>query len=176
MIINKKYLSEYSPLPKQYDMTEVLAYVPVAEAVHVIPIIGQDFYNEIQEQIDEDNLSEENATLLVNGGLWRYIAFCSLYEALPFVWTRITEAGIQLGKSDNSDSVSLKDLTLIQSHLKAQINALKQIVIDFLCSHYESYPLFDGEVCPCGCGCKKEITKPEFRDLYTTNRKCGDII
>ena len=159
MIIDKHYLTKYSPLPSNYDVTNLLPYVSTAEKIWVIPVIGYDLYEEINEQVNAPSggtLSEENATLLTEGGLWQYLAYSTLLEGLPFIWTRISEAGIQLGKSDNSDSASLKDLTLIQSHLRNQTEVLKEFTIKWLCNHTDSFPLFDTSVCPdCGCGCNK---------------------
>lgn len=152
MLINKKYLKQYSPLPSNYDVSNLLPYVTTSEKIWVIPVLGIEMYEELMEQVDGNSLSEENATLLTEGGLWQLIAYATLYEALPFIWTRITEAGIQLGKSDNSDSISLRDMVLIQNHLRAQVEVLKEFVVKFICSHTESYPLMDTKVCPeCSC-------------------------
>lgn len=152
MLISKKYLQQYSPLPKNYDITNLLPYVSIAESIWVKNLLGEDLFDEIQNQVDENNLSEENATLLTEGGLWQYLAFATLHEGLPFIWARITEAGIQLGHSDNSDSVDIKDLTIFQQHIRNQVEVLKENVLSFLCNHAMSYPLFDTSQCD-GCGC-----------------------
>ena len=179
MIINREYLKKYGVFPKNYDLTEVMNYVNVAEKLYVIPIIGIDLYNEINEQVNSNTsggtLTPENSTLLTEGCLWQLLSFATAYEALPFIWTRVSEAGIQLGKSDNSDSVSLKDLTLIQQHLQNQINGLRQFVIDWLCSHVDSYSLFDASICPnCNC-CGKTPTKQLFKPIQHTCRRNKDI-
>lgn len=180
MIIDKHFLAQYSPIPSNYDVANILPYVSVAEKIWVIPIIGYDFYMELDEQVNAPSggtLTPENATLLTDGGLWQYLSFSTLLEALPFVWTRLTEAGIQLGKSDNSDSVSLKDLTLIQNHIRNQVEVQKEFVIKYLCSHTESFPLFDTSVCPdCGCGCNKNkggLFSPNPKhSLYKPTKGC----
>lgn len=179
MLINKKYLAQYSPLPVNYDVANLLPYVNVAEKIWIVKTIGQELYDELDEQVKDNTLSEENATLLTEGGLWQYLAFATLHEGLPFIWARITEAGIQVGKSDNSDSVSLKDLTLFQQHIRNQVEVLKDQVIDWLCNHAESFPLFDTcqcKGCGCGCGVDAKLNKPNPQRLvYTTPRKCTNI-
>lgn len=179
MLINKKYLSEYSPLPKNYDVTNLMPYVNVAEKIWLKPIIGYDLYDEIDEQVENNELSEENATLLTDGGLWQYLAFATLYEGLPFIWAKITEAGIQLGKSDNSDSINIKDLTVFQQHLRNQVEVLKEQLIKWLCEHSSSFPLFDTSQCDgCGCGCGTNSTlkhpNPQ-RLVYGLPRRCDKI-
>lgn len=179
MLINKKYLSEYSPLPKNYDVTNLMPYVNVAEKIWVVDLVGIEFYLELSEQVQKNELSEENATLLTEGGLWQYLAYATLYEGLPFIWAKITEAGIQLGKSDNSDSIDIKDLTVFQQHLRNQVEVLKEQLIKWLCTHAESFPLFDTCQCDeCGCGCGKDASlkhpNPQ-RIIYGTPRRCTSI-
>ena len=79
MIINEKYLKQYSPIPVNYNMAEVKNYIPVAEKIWVIPLIGSDLFEEIDEQVKNNTVSEENATLLTEGGLWQYLAFATVY-------------------------------------------------------------------------------------------------
>ena len=62
MIINEKYLKEYSPIPLNYDLSEIRNYIGVAEKIWVVPVLGQDLYDEIQSQVDENKLSDENYT------------------------------------------------------------------------------------------------------------------
>jgi hypothetical protein len=47
MIINEKYFKQYSPIPVNYSMTEIKNYIPVAEKIWLIPIIGYDLYDEL---------------------------------------------------------------------------------------------------------------------------------
>ena len=177
MIINEKYLKQYSPIPLNYNLAEVKNYIGVAEKIWVKPIIGCDLFDEIQEQVDENNISEENATLLTEGGLWQYLAFATVLEALPIIWGHISEVGITKGKSDNSDSLTLKDMTYIQQHIRGQVEVLKDQLKTWLCEHGESFPLLD--CCACGCSCCNnggKLNKPNaYQQLYSTRRKITNL-
>lgn len=174
MIINEKYLKQYSPIPVNYNMAEVKNYIPVAEKIWVIPLIGSDLFEEIDEQVKNNTVSEENATLLTEGGLWQYLAFATVLEALPMIWSHISEVGVTKGKSDNSDSLDLKDMTYVSQHLRNQVEVLKDQLKKWICEHYESFPLAD--VCACGCNsccdhnAKLNKPNPEFL-VYGTPRK-----
>ena len=163
MIINKKYLKQYSPLPQNYDVTEVLNYVDIAERLWVIPVIGQDLYDEIAEQVATNQVSEENATLLVEGGLWQYLSYATVLQGLAFIWTNITSVGITLGKSENADSIDLKSLTYVENSIRRTVETLKDQLLDWLDAHYESFPLYVPRPCGCGgssvgtCGCGVQI-------------------
>lgn len=162
MIINETYFKKYSPIPLNYNMTEVKNYIPVAEKIWVKPLIGAPLFDEIDCQVKENNVSEENATLLTEGGLWQYLAFATVYEALPMIWSHISEVGITKGKSDNSDSLDLKDMTWVTQHLRNQVEVLKEQLKKWICEHYLYYPKADVCACNCSCCCNNDpqLTKP----------------
>ena len=177
MIINKKYIRQYGIFPENYDLTEVMQYVPIAEEIWVAPLIGQELMDELAEQVEEDDISPENATLLTDGQLWRFLSMAVALESLPMLWVNLSQVGLTLGKSDNSESISLKDMTLVQSHLRNQVEVLKESVKRFICSHSDSFPSAD--LCSCGCnGCQSnnKLLKPNPNyQLYSTYRRCSNI-
>lgn len=178
MIINEKYFKQYSPIPLNYNMAEIKNYIPVAEKIWVKPVIGYDLFSEIEEQVKNNEVSEANATLLTEGGLWQYLAFATVYEALPMVWSHISEVGVTKGKSDNSDSLTLKDMTYVGQHLRSQVEVLKDQLKKWLCEHNLSFPKMD--CCSCGCSCcnqgNAKLNPPNpMNEIYSTNRKCTDL-
>ena len=178
MIINKQYLKEYSPLPKNFQMDEVMNYVEVAEKIWVKPLIGDCLFDDIQEQIDEDELSEEYGTLLTKGGLWQYLSYATVLEALPILWANFSQVGITLGKSDNSDSVNLKDMTYIEHHLRNQVEVLKEELIKYLNEYCDNFPLYaSADTCHCSC-CQDKLgmEKPNpNRQMYKPKNRQTDI-
>lgn len=155
ILINSKYLKEYSPITFNCDTTEVKNYIAVATDVWVRPILGEMFTELLEDEIEKNNLSEANATLCVEA-LWPYLAFAVTYEALPFLWVDISNIGITLGKTETSESITLKDLSYVQQHLRTQVEVRKDQLIRWLNDHYEEYPLYI-PICKddtCGCACK----------------------
>lgn len=179
MIINQEYLKQYSPLPKNFQMDEVMNYVEVAEKIWVKPVLGDDLFDDIQEQVDEDDLSEEYGTLLTTGGLWQYLAYATVLEALPILWANFSQVGITLGKSDNSESVNLKDMTYIEQHLRRQVEVLKEELIKFLNDHCDAYPYYStSDTCQCSCCADKMLglkkPNPSYQ-VYKAKNKNVDI-
>ena len=84
MIINKANLSKYSVLPLNYNYDEVMNYIDVAEKIWILPVLGYDWYEEIEYQVKNNSVSEENATALVEA-IWPYLGFAIVYEALPSI-------------------------------------------------------------------------------------------
>lgn len=172
-IINEKYLKEFSPIPLNYNLKELHNYIKLAETIWLEPIIGNDYYEELLQQVKDNTLTDENSTALVEA-IWPYLGFAVALESLPVMWAHISEVGITKGKSDNSDSLDLKDMTYFQQHLRTQVEARKDYCKKWLCERIDSFPLVD--CCCCGCSCcqnNAKLNKPNaYQQLYSPPRKC----
>lgn len=178
MIINKTYLGKYSPLPQlgNYDFSEIMLYVPVATEIWLRPILGDEFLDLLEYQVAHNQVSDENATLFTEGGLYQYLSYATCLEGLPFIWAHFSQTGISLGKSDNSDSITLKDLTYIEGHLRKQVEFLKDALIKWLDCHCESFPLYH-PTCNNSCCNEKGLNAPNpMWSIYTTKKRCTELL
>ena len=169
MIITKKYIEKYSPLPKNYNYDEVMNYVNIAEDIWVVPVIGRPLYDELQEQVKNNTVSEVNATLLLE--IYPYLAYATALEALPFIAYHMTEVGITKSKSDNSESVELKELNYIINHLKAQTEYRKEMLIKWLKEYGSNYPSYYPSECDCGCSCSTSKKKSSGNVIYSPRHR-----
>ena len=180
MIINKKFLGQFSPLPQlgNYDFSEIMNYVPVAQEIWLKPIIGDAFMDLLEYEVKNNQVSEENSTLFTEGGLYQYLAYATCLEGLPFIWAHFSEAGITLAETDFSKSITLKDMTYIESHLRRQVEFLKDNLIKWLNSHCDAFPLYH----PTGCGCNScstggKLNAPQpLWTVYGTRKIRTDLI
>ena len=177
MLINKQLLKTYSPFPLNYDLTEVMQYVDVTEKIWIVKTIGYAQYDELCEQVKENNLTPENATLLVEA-IYPYLGFAVAYESLPLCWASISEIGVVLGHSDTSDSLSLKDMTYVSDHLRRQVEVRKDYAIHWINDHIEYYPLIaqcNGCDCSC-CGDNSKLHSPnKMQQLFSPRRRCTEL-
>ena len=182
MIIDEYNLRKYSMFPINYDLSEVMGLLDVTEALFVRPLLGEELYDEICAQVADDNLSEANATLLTDGGVWQYLGVCFTLQALPFAYAHVSQVGVTKGKSDNSDSVDLKDITYLTGHLRSNAEELKRFTFRWLSAHMGSFPTWEPE--SEFCGCAKPATccgEPEFvepqpmRAVYGLPRKSDKL-
>lgn len=183
MIIDKQHLREYSPIPINYNLDEIMPMINVTESIWVRPMLGSDMYDELCDQVKNNTVSPENATLFTEGGLWQMLGVAICYENLPQIGYHLSEVGITKAKTDTSESIDLKELTYYATHLRAQIESLKKYTLNWLQEHAESFPLWNPSD---DCGCRPQITSccpngatmndPEpFKVLYTTPKKNIDI-
>ena len=179
-IINKKWLQEFSLLPQNYSMKEVENFIKLAEVIWLEPCIGTPFYDELLEQVANNQVTSANSTALVEA-IYPYLAIAVNYESLPSLWAQLSEVGVVKGKSDNSDSISLKEMTYYEQFIRRQLEARKDYCIKWLCQHQDSFPLFDTSKCKCGCNDTCCNNSPQLNmpnpnlGLFKTNVKCTDL-
>lgn len=149
ILINEAYFKAYSPIPRNYNWEEIRPFIHTAEKIWIEPVLGTALYEELLEQVNTNEVTPENSTLLLQ--IYPYLAMAAVYESLPFIIFHVSEIGITKGRSDNSDSLSSKDTNYINSHIKAQIEVCKSLLKKFLNKHKDTYPLYRGEGCDDGC-------------------------
>ena len=74
VLINDKWLKEFSPIPLNYNTKELQNYVKLAESIWIEPIIGSDLYEELLDQVANNTLTDTNSTALVEA-IYPYLAF-----------------------------------------------------------------------------------------------------
>lgn len=144
-LINEEYLKAYSPIPLNFSIEAIRPFIPIAEETWIVPIIGRALYTELLKEVSENDISDVNSSLLVK--IYMLESMAILYESLPFIRSHISEVGITLGKSDNSDSVSSSDMSNLINHLRSQLEVLKTMLKEFLSENKDCYPLYRAEDC-----------------------------
>lgn len=146
-LINAEYLKQYSMFPKNYDLTDIENFVPIAEQIHILPILGTALYEELLDQVTTNTLTDKNSTLLLE--VYKLEGIAVLYESLPFVWAHVSSVGITKGKSDNSDSIENKDISYLNTHIKSQLDYAKQYLKNWLDTYAVNFPLYKKEDDEC---------------------------
>lgn len=202
-LITEEYFKSYSPIPDNYNIQELKPYFHVAEKLWIEPIIGIPLYEELLEEVENDNVTPEHATLLLN--IYPLLSFAIVYESLPFVGYHLSQVGITKGKSENSDSISINDINYISTQLRNQCETMKMLLKKFLDEHAEHYPLYyaaDNVECNCDDECgwdwiyayysdgtydkyawqravaehrMKKFKPQSYNQLYSTRRQCTSL-
>ena len=178
-IINAKWLKEFSPIPLNYNTKEVENYIKLAEVVWLVPVIGQDWYDELLEQVKDNKLTPENSTALVEA-IYPYLGFAVAFEALPSLLYHVSEVSITKGHSDTSEPLDLKEITYYEQFIRRQLEARKDYLIKWICERNESFPLVCGCQCECSSCCGNnngKLNDPnKLKLLYSTLPKCDKIV
>ena len=144
-LINENYFKTYSPVPDNYNVKDIEPYFKVAEEIWIKPLIGVPLYDELLEEVNTNNVSPENSTLLLM--LYPYLAFAITHEALPFISYHLSEVGLTVGHSDNSTAAPVSEINLISTRLRSTLETLKSNFKKWLDDHSDSYPLYKPDNC-----------------------------
>lgn len=150
-LMNKEYLKEYSLLPINFNTDEIWNFIPLAEQLHIVPIIGQEMYNELLDQVENNEVTPENASLLLQ--IYPFEGLAIMEVSMPYIAFHITEVGITKGSSENSDSVTTNDINYLTNYVRSQMVPYKERLIEFISQNSELYPNIKIEK-----KCEKQIT------------------
>lgn len=150
LIISEELLKLYTPLSKNVDVDKVYPYLHLAQPYYLQPILGDALLTELQSQIENDELTEENKALVVKCA--PVIGYYATYLAMRSLAYSITEKGITLENSENSRSISEKELGEYILSIKQQAEMYAELLIKYLCRCSLLYPLWRPEE---DCGCEK---------------------
>lgn len=139
-LFNEEYLKEYSLLPLNFDVKEIWNFIPLTEQLHIVPIIGKELYNELLDQVENNTVSPENASLLLE--IYPFEGLALMEVSMPYLAMHITEIGITLGKSENSESASIDHINYLTNYVRSQMEPLKSKLISFLKTNKDLYPLY----------------------------------
>lgn len=163
-LITEDYFKAYSPIPDNYNIKEIKPYFHVAEKLWIEPIIGMPLYEELLDEVEKDEVTPENATLLLN--IYPLLAFAITYESLPFVGYHLSQVGITKGKSEISEPVSINDVNYISTQLRNQCETMKKLLKKFLDENAEHYPLYYADN-NAECNCDDECGWDWIYNYYT---------
>ena len=166
-IINEAYFKAYCPVPQNFDIEDIKPFFPVAEELWLIDVLGIPLYNELLQQVNDNNVTDINSTLLLK--VYPYLSFAICYEALPFIGYHFSEVGVTKGKSENSDSVSINDMNYISNTLREQVELMKKYLRKFLEDNADLYEKYTPQH-QCGCDCEKTGDTEIIWDYYFSDR------
>lgn len=164
-LMNKEYLKEYSLLPINFNTDEIWNFIPLAEQLHIVPIIGQEMYKELLDQVENNEVTPENASLLLQ--IYPFEGLAIMEVSMPYIAYHITEVGITKGSSENSDSVTTNDINYLTNYVRSQMTPCKERLIEFISQNSELYPSIKIEH-----KCEKQITNGR---VYSFNQINTDV-
>lgn len=139
-LFNEEYLKEYSLLPLNFDVKEIWNFIPLTEQLHIVPVIGQALYEELLDQVEKNEVTPANASLLLE--IYPFEGLALMEVSMPYLAMHISEVGLTLGKSENSESASIDHINYLTNYVRSQMEPLKSKLISFLKNNKDLYPLY----------------------------------
>lgn len=149
-------LKSYTPISQNVDTSQLENWIPVAEEMHIIGILGTALDTQLKTQIENGTISGDNYTL------WTTIKNCSawytFYEATTFLRTKAMNKGIVQQFSDNSNVAPMEDFKDYKQSILDKAMFYRNYLIDFLEANKSLYPLWRSDSNDCGENHDKEFS------------------
>lgn len=152
LLISEELLKLYSPISKNVGVDRIFPFVHLAQPYYITPILGKPLTEELQEQIEDDNLTDENKALILKVAM--PLAMWTSYLACRGLGYSFTQKGLTKEKSENSESLNEKEMGEYILSLKNQSEMATELLIKYLCQCKELYPKWRPE---SDCNCNKYI-------------------
>lgn len=171
LLIDEENLKLWSPISQNVSVNKILPFVQQAQRMYILPTLGSALYNTLTDAIDTDTLTDEQKALLLE--IAPPLAFYATFLGLRPLAYSITEKGITKEKSDNSESLSEKELGEWKIELKHQADDLLDDLLRYLCNCRDLYEWQPANECDCSKFLQNEDgEKKKFDSLiYFPNKK-----
>lgn len=123
--------------------------IKIAELLHVKSVLGDIFYYDValnsgnySNLLDGVDYVNDAGYILHFEGLKKVICYYALYEALPYVFTQLTNQGLMINDTEFSNNVSTKERASFRSTILTQANMLRDELMDYIHSEINTYTLY----------------------------------
>ena len=174
LIINSKYLADYSEIPLNYDFEDLVPSIYLTQQIWIKPILGEYVYDTLLEYVQsEEEIPIEWQQLLLQ--IYPLLAKAVVLESLPYSTYRFSEMGITKYDGDTSKTIETKELNFIQQNLRSQVEVLKEGLVQWLIEHGEYFG-WTYDCCTCSCETIKKLVKPnKMKHVYAPKKKCLNL-
>lgn len=148
LLIDEYNLKLWSPISKNVSVDKVFPYVSLAQEFYLSDVLGLPLKEELQQQVEEDNLTPENKALMIK--IFPVLGFWTSYLALRSIAYTSSQKSLVKEHSENSEALNDKEVSEYLLQLENNAQQFTEILIRYLCHCKDLYPLWRPSK-PCLC-------------------------
>lgn len=147
LLITQDYLINNSIMDANIDYDKIKTFIEDIQDDYIEPLIGTDLYDEIIEQIEASpvepftKLSAANKYIL-DKYICKIITRYVLKELSLVSKFRVTNSGVQVRSSDDSQSADTTDVFKMSDYWKNKAESKKKRLLDYLNANRATYPKY----------------------------------
>lgn len=147
-LIDENKLKLYSDITRNVGINKIIPYVALAQPFFIDDVLGTPLVAELTLQVADNTLTEANEALMLK--IAPALALYTQYIAMRGLTYTIAEKGIVKFKSENSETISEKELAEFIYSTKENAELAKELLIKYLCECSDQYPLWKpSQECNC---------------------------
>ena len=172
IFVSENWLKTNTPLPTNVDVKEVYPFNKLAQDKYMRDALGDALYNRLCAGLIASNLTADETALieLIRPSL----AFYILFEAMPFLQTKIKNIGIVTTADDKQTNASRQDFKDLRNDVLSNAEYYMSRVKAYLCNNSSLYPEYNAN----NDDVNPNHGTPYFSGLHTSKRgrwKCPDV-
>lgn len=167
LLISAEEFKEWTPVHGNVDEKLLRQSILACQDIFVQNIVGTGIYNQLKTQVENSTLTALNQTLL-DEYLQPAMRYWIMAEAIRPMVYRMQNVGVQTKRTENTSSISDKEVTDLENHWRNRAEWYAQRCSDYLCENNTSYPLYDNP------GTGADVIHPN-RNNFTTSIFLGGI-
>ena len=140
LFIGEEYIRENTVFNLNVDTKDIQQSAGVAQDMHIQPILGTTFYNELEAAYSAQTLTADETALM------EYIKPALAYQAcqmtLPFLAYSIKNKGPQVQFGDNSSNSDATAFHFLRKEIQNRAEFYTQRLIAYLCDNANLFPSY----------------------------------
>lgn len=161
--VTENYLKVKTPITSNCDVNDVAPWVQPAAETRVRPILGNLFFNDLLEKYNTEQLNEEEIELVEL--IKPVVAWRAAALAVYGLSRQLKNKGLQIQDGENSDGVTLNEVTFGMDHYNQIASGYQRDLIDFLVENKNNYPVLMSDANK-NSSVKKAICSEDIADGY----------
>jgi hypothetical protein len=143
LFLSQKYLTNNVPINANLDIEEVYKFARTAEDIYIHETIGSKLYDYLKGVViaskasPPTSIGTNDATLLRH--LRNALIWFTIYDALPFIHTKIRNIGVVKQNGDNIETADRSDVNTLRTECKNKGTFYMNIVKKYLCEYGNLY-------------------------------------
>lgn len=140
--ISNEYLYKWTIIPNNVDSEILNPYIRQAQDTNIQSILGYALYRKLMNDLNTTGVWTGAYLELMTNYVKPALAKWTVYHALPFIWSRITNQSVSKKQSDNSQPTSLEELKYLRDTIKTDAEYALTRVRELIMNNQADYPEF----------------------------------
>lgn len=142
-LISETYAKDNSPLNSAVDAQDLKPFIKIAQEKHIQNILGGCLYEDLMDKVIASKaspptpLTANDLTLILK--VRECLVWWVLYEAIPFISTKLRNIGIVKQNGDNLETADQSTVTYLRKEVEGNALHYAKLLNDYLCQYSTLY-------------------------------------
>ena len=133
LLISENKLKAFTNTNKNVDIDAIRAEIGIAQDIHLQPLLGTKFYDQLLNQISvTGNTFNADELTLVNDYIAPFLIQTAYFEMIPHLHYRTMNRGIVQGDMESAQSVDIETMKYLRGIQFQRANFYKMSLQDYL--------------------------------------------